>query len=57
MISLVEICYHQGLIDAEQLLRLDQTLLKNGYGLYLMGLVGGGGSELEVGSWKGRVGA
>lgn len=51
MISLVEICYYQGLIDAEQLLRLDQTLLKNGYGLYLMGLVGG-----EVVSWKWEVG-
>ena len=46
----MEICYHQGLIDAEQLLRLDQVLLKNGYGLYLMGLVG------EVVSWKWEAG-
>lgn len=36
---LEEICYRQGWIDAEQLLRLAQPLAKNGYGHYLQGIV------------------
>ncbi|NIE73921.1 glucose-1-phosphate thymidylyltransferase RfbA [Pantoea sp. Ap-967] len=34
-----EICYRAGWIDAEQLERLAQPLLKNGYGLYLKNLL------------------
>jgi len=35
-----EIAYHQGLIDAEQVLKLAEPLKKNGYGQYLLNLVG-----------------
>lgn len=34
-----EICYRAGWIDAEQLERLAQPMLKNGYGLYLQNLL------------------
>lgn len=34
-----EIAYHQGLIDAEQVLKLAEPLKKNGYGQYLLDLI------------------
>jgi glucose-1-phosphate thymidylyltransferase len=34
-----EIAFHQGWIDAEQVLRLAQPLAKNDYGRYLLNLV------------------
>lgn len=34
-----EIAYHQGLIDAEQVLKLAEPLKKNGYGQYLLSLI------------------
>ena len=34
-----EIAYRQGWIDAEQVVRLAQPLIKNGYGQYLLGLL------------------
>jgi glucose-1-phosphate thymidylyltransferase len=37
-----EIAYRRGYIDGEQLERLAQPLRKNGYGLYLLGLLRGG---------------
>lgn len=37
-----EIAFRMGYIDAEQLERLAQPLLKNGYGQYLLGLLRGG---------------
>lgn len=37
-----EIAYRMGYIDGEQLERLAQPLSKNGYGLYLLGLLRGG---------------
>jgi glucose-1-phosphate thymidylyltransferase len=38
-----EICFRQGWIDAEQIARLAQPLVKNGYGRYLLSLVKGRG--------------
>ncbi len=38
-----EICFRQGWIDAAQIARLAQPLVKNGYGRYLMNLVKGRG--------------
>lgn len=38
-----EICFRQGWIDAEQIARLAQPLVKNGYGRYLMNLLKGRG--------------
>ena len=34
-----EIAYHRGFINAEQLEKLAQPLLKNGYGRYLQGVL------------------
>lgn len=34
-----EICFRHGWIDAEQITRLAQPLVKNGYGRYLLNLV------------------